>query len=292
MGTREELIAAIESINADTENIRKMPDDVQDKFEEVISAIRWGGGLIGLPFGGIFGAAAGLAAANEIADALWERRDKIHEVLSQVTEKLGEIAEGILAPVTFVDKAVVWRDISAKAAEAYNFQTLTSLRSDWSGIAADRYFDAASRQEKALNAVPALATSVAKSLENLASGILAFYSTLATDLSKLITNVSTSLAAIVGKGPAAVTEADEIVRLVGLIKDAAVDAAASILKLAQEEMIVGNELGSAVGSNIGLGYQWPPAVAPGAAYDDASVADGSNEWSINTDIRLSERTPR
>lgn len=292
MDTREQLIAAIESINAETETVRTMPDDVQEKFEEVISAIRWGGGLGGLSFGGVFGAAAGLAAANEIADALWERRDKIHEVLSQVTEKLGEIAEGIFAPVTFIDKAAVWRDISAKAAEAYNFQSGTSLRSDWSGIAADRYFDAASRQEKALNAVPALATSIASTLETLAGNILKFYSTVAESLATFITNVTTSLAAIVGKGPLAVFEADEIVRLVNSVKDLVIDVVFKLGQLGQEELIAGNQLGSAVGSNIGLGYQWPPAVAPGAAYDDASVADGSNEWSVNTDIRLSERTPR
>jgi hypothetical protein len=129
-------------------------------------------------------------------------------------------------------------------------------------------------------------------MENAASSILGFYSDIATQLSNLITEVSVSLGAMLGKGPAAVFEADEIIRLVNKCKDFVVGVVLDIAELAQDQMIAGNELGSAVGSNIGLGYQWPPAVAPGAAYDDASVLDGSNEWSINTDIRLSERTPR
>ncbi|MFR9752656.1 WXG100 family type VII secretion target [Nocardia sp. 004] len=289
VGTESSLRAKIDEIESNISEINDLPQRVQAGFGELVKVVRIVGhtGSILNPFG--------YFVTEEIVDKIWENRDKIHEAMGKIIEKLGEFLKGIAVPITFINYADEWRNIQGAFDDAHNEYGYTSLRSDWQGIAADRYRDMREIHDSAYTAMSAMCAQVSENLESIAVSTLELYSDIAANTFELVSNTQQSLADIASQGPLAVLETDELVTIVLGLQKFILDNVSDVMKTAQKLMIAGNRIAQATSVQDGIpNNRWPSAVTgrvvtngvvenPGEVYDDGTVTDGNNKWSVKTD---------
>lgn len=281
MATREDLETEASKINQEKTELDKLPNHVDDKVGDLMAAVRVGGIVGGIGSLGV------ITVINEtvVIDYLEDNRDDINRSINKAIEQVQLLQSGnISTPVNLVDCAVNWRTIAGSVTEALNYQTKTSLRSEWVGIAADRYFDVSLRQEKALQAIPTMCEKIAVSLEAVAVKMLDLYKKLLELIVKLTGEVATSIGKLVEKGPLAIKEIGEIAKLASSVANAIVSVIGEVKSYALSEMIEANRIAAVTNTQYGLpGNKWPSSVLDGLTYDDATVLDGTNTWSVNTD---------
>ncbi|BDU03788.1 hypothetical protein [Nocardia cyriacigeorgica] len=288
--TLPDLNANIDAIQNNKIEIDGLPQKANDSYGELVKWIRIGGhissGLNPFAHWGV----------EELVDEMWENRDKVTESLKRIIDKLAELIKGIGVPITFINFADDWRNIAGEFTHAGNAFGATSLKSDWQGIAADRYRDMRDIQEKAFTAMPKLCEQVALSLEQVAVDTLDLYIAIAKNTLDLVHNTKQALADIAEKGPLAILEAGNLVEVVQGLETFIFDNVTKVAETAQKQMIEGNRIAQATSVQDGIpNNKWPPAVTnrvvdngvvvnPGEEYSDGTVTDGNNKWSVKTDV--------
>ncbi|WP_328406251.1 hypothetical protein [Nocardia sp. NBC_00403] len=278
--TRTDLGTNIESIKTKAAELGKKPDSVNDAFGDIVKSVRISGW-------GFFGIAGGLSA-EAVVDRLWDERDEVQKHIKDAGTKLEELIKGIAIPVTFIDYANTWRDIGSAITNAGTQIGETSLKAHWSGIAAESYDNSRTRQERPCTptALPASCETIAAALEDVAVKTLELYREIVEAILSLISSIGEIVAAA-ETGPAAVFQTAAIVSAIGNAYNAIALAIGSIASSAQNSIINGNKIAQASSDIDGLpDNKWPPmAVNDSAKFDDATVTDGTNKWSVNTDRR-------
>lgn len=288
--TVPDLNTNIDAIQRDKTEIDGLPKKTDDAYAELVKWIRIGGhissGLNPFAHWGV----------EELVDEMWENRDKVTDSLKKIIDKLAELIEGIAVPITFINYANDWRNIAGEFIHAGNAFGSTSLKSDWQGVAADRYRDMREVQEKAFEAMPKLCEQVALSLEQVAVDTLDLYIAIAKNTLDLVQNTRQALADIAEKGPLAILEAGNLVEVVQGLETFIFDNVAKVAETAQKQMIEGNRIAQATSVQDGIpNNKWPQAVThrkvengvvvdPGEEYNDGTVTDGNNKWSVKTDV--------
>ncbi|MBF6425058.1 hypothetical protein IU440_10230 [Nocardia cyriacigeorgica] len=276
--TRDDLLTKISEIDTNHTEIEKLPKKVQDSFGNLVAAVRVAGHTASgaSPFGHL--------GVEEVVDHIWQNRDKYHRAVEDILAKLGELVSGLAVPVTFVDYANEWRNIGGEIIHAGNKVNQTSLRGEWDGIAATRYWDARILQEKAVQSMPKLCEQVALSLESVAVATLDLYISIAKSTADLVSSTLSSISTIASKGPLGVTETDELVKIALAAQTFIINTISSVATTAQKNMIEGNRIAQATSVQDGIpNNKWPQAVTGEARYDDGTVTDGTNKWSVRSD---------
>ncbi|MGW5922665.1 hypothetical protein ACWFPY_27075 [Nocardia fluminea] len=285
--TRTDLNANAETIKTKMAELEKKPGDVNDAFGDIVLAVRltgWvGGGVLG-PVGNL----AGGLAAEDVIDRLWEERDKVLDCISKAVAKLKELIAGIFVPVTFIDYANSWRDVASAVTNAGTQIDETKLNANWSGIAAESYENSRQRQAKPCSqlAIPASCETIALALEDVAVKTLELYREIVESILSFISSIAEIVAAA-ATGPVAAAQTADIVASIGNMYNAIALAIGSIASSAQESIISGNQIAQASSDIDGLPEnKWPSMVVDGTEkFDDATVTDGTNKWSVNSDRR-------
>ncbi|MGQ4599250.1 hypothetical protein [Nocardia sp. R6R-6] len=277
---RIDLKASIEDIKTKAKELEGHPDKVNDAFGDIVKAVRISGW-------GFFGIGGGLGA-EEIVDRLWEERDKVQRSIKDAGTKLTELIKGIAIPITFIDYANTWRDIGSAVTNAGTQISETSLKAHWSGIAAESYENCRARQERPCTqqAIPASCETIAAALEDVAVKTLELYREIVEAILSFLTSLG-ELYGIVASGPLAAAQTGEIAASIGNAYNAIALAVGSIASSAQNSIINGNRIAQSSSDIDGLpDNKWPPMnVNESAGFDDATVTDGTNRWSVNTDRR-------
>ena len=276
--TRTELNTHIETIKTQAEELKGQPDRANDAFGTIVLAVRvTGWGFFGLAGGG---------AAEAVVDRLWDERDKVLKYVADADAELTELLNGIMVPVTFIDYANAWRDVASAVTNAGTQIEETKLNAHWSGIAAEAYENSRIRQAKPCGqlALPASCETMASSLEDVAVKTLELYREIAEAILSLISSIGEIVAAA-ATGPVAAAQTGDIVAAIGNAYNAIALAMGSIASSAQNSVVNGNKMKQAGADIDGLPNDtWPPmAVDENSKFDDASVLDGTNKWSVNTD---------
>lgn len=285
--TRTDLNANAETIKAKAAELEKKPNEVNDAFGDIVRSVRiagWGGGSVFGPVGTVLGG----MKAEDIIDRLWEERDKVLDYIKKAIEKLTELIKGILVPVTFIDYANSWRDVASAITNAGTQIDETKLTAHWSGIAADSYENSRLRQAKPCSqlALPASCETIASSLEDVAVKTLELYREIVEAILSFISSVAEIVAAA-STGPGAALQTADIVAAIGNAYNAIALAIGSVASSAQNSIINGNKIAQASSDIDGLPEnKWPSMVVGGnEKFDDATVTDGTNKWSVNSDRR-------
>jgi hypothetical protein len=287
--TQPDMQSKIDAIIADKIEIDKLPQGVNDGFGDLVKWVRICGhtGSLLNPFSHW--------GVEELVDQLWDNRDKVLESLKKIIDKLVEFIKGIGVPITFIGYADTWRNIGGAYVNAGNEYNKTSLKSDWDGVAAGRYRDMWEMHGKAFVSMPIMCEKVAVGLENVAVQTLDLYIAVAKNTLELVQNTKQAIADMAEKGPLAILEAGNLVEVVVGLETFIFDNIAQIATTAQLQVIAGNNIAQATSVQDGIpGNKWPPAVTgrvvengvvvkPGEAYDDGTVLDGTNSWSVKTD---------
>ncbi|MFC9897981.1 hypothetical protein ACFVMC_30180 [Nocardia sp. NPDC127579] len=283
--TRSGLTKVVEDIRTKSDELKKKPGAVNDAFGRIVKGVRiagYGGGLALGPLGPVVGGGAAEAAVH----TLWQQRDRVLQIIADVDKKLGDVMKGITIPITFIDYANTWRDISSAVTEAGNQIDETKLTAQWSGIAAESYENSRLRQAKPCSqgAIPASCETIAVALEDVAVKTLELYREIVAALISMITSLA-ELAGIAASGPGVVAQTGEIVKALANLYGTIATAVGSIASSAQNSMINGNRIAQASSDIDGLpDNKWPAMVVSGTAkFDDATVTDGTNQWSVRTD---------
>lgn len=276
--TRSDLTTNIEAINTKAEELEGQPDRVNDAFGKIVLAVRvTGWGLFAL---------GGGATAEAVIDRLWDERDKVLKYIEDAGTKLAELIKGIAVPVTFIDYANAWRDVASAITNAGTQIDETKLNAHWSGIAAEAYENSRIRQAKPCGqqALPASCETIATSLEEVAVKTLDLYREIVEAILSLISSIGEIVAAA-ATGPIAAAQTGDIVAAIGNAYNAIAQAVGSVASSAQNSIINGNKIAQASSDIDGLpDNKWPPmAVDDNSKFDDATVSDGTNKWSVNTD---------
>lgn len=117
-----------------------------------------------------------------VAEAVIWCGQKVLDAGSWFLDKIGELLQGVAAPITFFGRAGDWRDqLGAPATEVAGDTAPSALRAllDWTGEAATRYKTAVSGQPTAATQIDTVAGTVATALTYSAVAGLAFYVALA-----------------------------------------------------------------------------------------------------------------
>ncbi|MEU4838508.1 hypothetical protein [Nocardia testacea] len=276
--TRTDLTTNIEQIKTKAEELKDQPDRVNDAFGNIVLAVRvTGWGFFGLVGGG---------GAEAVVDRLWDERDKVLKYIEDAGTKLAELIKGIAVPITFINYANAWRDVASAITNAGTQIDETKLNAHWSGIAAEAYENSRIRQAKPCGqqALPASCETIATSLEDVAVKTLELYREIVEAILSLISSIGEIVAAA-ATGPVAAAQTGDIVAAIGNAYNAIAQAVGSIASSAQNSIINGNKIAQASSDIDGLpDNKWPPmAVDANSVFDDATVLDGTNKWSVKTD---------
>jgi len=289
-GTKEDLQTNIDTILQDKNEIDGLPPKVESAYGELVRWIRIGGHL-----------GAGLNpfahwGVEELVDTLWDNRTAVVASLKKIIDTLTDLIEGIAMPITFIQYADTWRNIGGEFTHAGNTFLKTDLKSDWQGVAADRYRDMRDIQNRAFQSMPKLCEQVAVSLENVAVDTLELYIQIAKNTQEVVHNTKQAIADIAEKGPLALLEAGNLVDIVQGLEKFILDNVTAVIQTAQKQMIEGNRIAQATSVQDGLpDNKWPPAVTgrvvedgvvveSGEDYSDGTVTDGNNKWSVKSDV--------
>ncbi|WP_063125934.1 hypothetical protein [Nocardia fusca] len=276
--TRTDLSTHIESIKTQAEDLKGQPDRANDAFGTIVFGVRAAGwGFFGLVGGG---------TAEAVVDRLWDERDQVLKYVAEADAKLTELIRGIMVPLTFIDYANAWRDVASAVTNAGTQIDETKLNAHWSGIAAEAYENSRIRQAKPCGqlAIPASCEEIALSLEAVAVKTLALYQSIADAILSLISSIG-EIVAIAATGPIAAAQTGDLVAAIADAYAAILQAVGEIASTAQETIIGGNKIAQASSDIDGLpDNKWPPMAVDGnSKFDDATVLDGTNKWSVNTD---------
>ncbi|WP_028478162.1 hypothetical protein [Nocardia sp. CNY236] len=289
MDTRQDIQEQIDMIQTNKESIDQLPDKVQSGFEDLVLVVR----IMGHTATGFN--PLGHFAVEKIVEHLCENRDEIISAVEDVKTKLSEFLKGALVPITFIYYADRWRSIEGTFMQARTAWGATDLKSDWQGIAADRYRDMRDLQGRAFHAMRQLSGAVAPDLEAVALEALEFYKDLAEHSTKFAENVAESVTVLATKGPFAALEAKEIMEMAMGLAKFITDTLGDLAEMAHNLIIYGNRIARQTAVQDGIpDNKWPSAVTgrveengtvvlPGEEYSDGSVLDDNNKWSVKSD---------
>ncbi|MBF9318052.1 hypothetical protein [Mycobacteroides chelonae] len=264
----QEYQATLDDFNSKIQDCDGLKDRVQEACGKVVLLLR------------IFGGGAGLITAEEV----WERRDQIHRKLEELMSKLGELSRGAAAPLTFIDLADGWKTgVQQHVKNASDTaDQKTKLAGYWRGVAADKYGSVRDTQNKSLAAVYEMDTQVAKTLNELADSGWEFYKSVVKSLTDFLAKVATAI----GKIAAVVTAPwglSDTIDLVGKVVTTLVDLALATATNLRTQYKAKLDLQSLPAAQRGFSNgKWPEAST--GDYSDATVTDGTNEWSVAPDV--------
>lgn len=227
----------------------------------------------------ILGPAAGYITAKEV----WEKRDQIFRDLERLLTKLAEIQEGQAAPLTFLKHAQSWKTgvLGSLKSATDSAELSTKLDGYWQGVAADRYGVARAGQNGAIGAAYQMSESIAHTLEELADSGWEYYKSIV----KCIGDFLAKAAGAIGKILAVITAPwglSDMIDLVAAVIKALVDVTTATASQLRDQYKAKLDLESLPVVTKGLpNGVWPRAVTD--TYDDATVADGTNAWSVPSD---------
>ncbi|MFC8526295.1 hypothetical protein [Nocardia sp. NPDC057227] len=292
MDDKTALMSEIDAMRTLAKEIELLPDGTASEVDKLIEYLRIGQLIGTVPSLGI-----GLFV-NEYAISVVEnnRRD-IEDSIDAVLTKVRELQVGEKVPVTFIDRAAGWRNLAAAVTNARDFAGGTDLRSEWGGIAAERYFFVGLRQAEAFKAVPAIAEKVAANLEAVAKGILDSYKKIVTALLEIKNEILGVMSGLSTKGPVAIFQLDQLVKTLGALQTRIFTIVGECATISQNNMIAGNQIALAPHTEAGFpGDRWPPASIAATGidergqkydyeleFDDASALDGdASDWKVKT----------
>jgi hypothetical protein len=277
VATEEAIDKAIESFRGAYEEVRRLPDQTRETFDQVITALHAAsvaGAVAPASRLGVLGITGSLIDIEG-------KRDQILAGLDKLLGTLKQTVEGIAAPYTFIRYAAEWQQVGGKVREARNTTfDQGDLTGYWEGTAAERYSAARGKQDTALAAADDLCTKVHDGLLTLSESGRQFYADTGTaviaflsNFGAALTKISTIIGAPFGVSDAIDLIADHIVTVSDLVFD--------VTNLVADQLIVYNELVDAANEPNGLpGNKWPKATAN--AYSDASATDGTpSSWQVS-----------
>jgi hypothetical protein len=218
----------------------------------------------------------------EVRDAIVWVAQKITDLATQFLQRVKELMEGAAAPVAFFQLGLGWQDVrgAASGIAGQLKPEMMPAATSWSGSAAAAYTRAIRPQGDATARIVTVSDKAALSLNSCAVAGIAFYVALGIILVKFIAAMVAAIAAF-GSGvfsPAgAALVVEEAAVNTGLII-AAVSALTALLTAQAGAMVALH--GEAVDNSTFPGGHWPSPIS-GGRYDDASVASGHANWSLN-----------
>jgi hypothetical protein len=190
---------------------------------------------------------------------LWEEINAIVEAAIFVVKKLGELAQGVTAPLWFFKTASEWFDVRGQANGIATCVHPAQLYVGpaWHGMGADVYKNQIALQTIAVNRVSSISDKVGGVLNEAAGWGLAFYSALALTLGKFAVKLGAALLAcesLVGV-PAAIALAATQASLTALQVTQAVGALAVFVQT--QEKAWSSLHGEAMDNNGFPDGRWP-----------------------------------
>lgn len=225
-------------------------------------------------------AANGSGVPAPVGGAMLSAADTIAGIADQILTTVGELLEGIAAPLTMAGYAWRWTDVRGAASDVQGILRVDQLpvRGHWKGPAADRYAGATAAQSGAAARIAAMALTTTVALLACAGAGMLFYVVLGAILVRLVASLVAAVAAF----------ASEVFSWAGLllvVEEAGVTAAvvtgavsALTAVLAAQVTTMTGLHGELVDHSQFPAGRWPRAVA--ATYSDATVTDGDAKWSV------------
>ncbi|MEV4126704.1 hypothetical protein [Nocardia sp. NPDC049707] len=292
LDSRTDLNNQIDAMRIVAKDLELLPSGYKNDVDKLINLLRTG--EIGLT---VTSLGLGMLASEYVIDKIEDHRDSIEQTITSVLNKLTEFQNGVKTPITFIDTANNWRDIQGKIKDAGNQAKTTNLRSEWEGVASERYFIVYGLQNEAFTSMAALCEKIAIQLETLAKAVLDLYKKLVTALLEFKNEIANTMSGIWMKGPAAVLTLDNLVKSAGTMQTKIFNTFGECATMAQNNMIAGNNIAAEVATQSGLPFnKWPTIHIEAMGtdgegkpykynldYADASVLDGDgSDWKART----------
>ena len=283
--TREKLREQTATIIGNHSEIAGLPEKVDEWHSVVIIALRTAG------------LTSGVYSIEKTVKTFEENRDNINTALKGVSNKLRKLEKGIDVPVTFVDYADEWRNVSGDIVEAKNKFDKTTMWNEWQGDASARYRQMREGQTPALTSLPKVCETIAVSLETVATDSLTLYTDISSktrDLISAVTNLTNrSVASFFDFPWGPLSASADLVEAVQASETFVVNLTNSLATNSQSNMIEGNRIFQSVAAVDGMPQgKWPAGVDASYgsgiegirnAIGDASVTDGDkSDWNIRT----------
>lgn len=288
LDAREDLDRQIDAMRLMAKDLELLPSGYEDDVTKLINLLRTGEITLTVSTLGL-----GMLASEYVIGKIEDHERAIEQTITSVLNKLNEFQTGAKTPITFIDKADNWRNIRNKITEAGNAAKTTNLRSEWEGVASERYFIVYGLQNEAFASMSGLCEKIAAQLETVAKAVLDLYKKLVTALLEFKNEIAGKMAGIWMKGPAAVFVLDDLVKSVGTMQTKIFNIFGECATMAQNNMIAGNNIAAEVATQSGLPFNQWPSIHLGAVgtdsdgkpykydldYADASVLDGDgSDW--------------
>lgn len=219
---------------------------------------------------------------RDVQDAIvWTAR-KITELATAVMQKIKELLVGAAAPIAFFNSAHGWQDVRGVASGVAGQLKPTAMpaAASWTGSAAAAYTKVISPQGDAANKIGSISDKTAVALTTCAVAGLTFYVALGVILVKF---TAAMIAAIAAFGTGVFSPAGAAL----IIEEAAVNTGMIVAAVSTLTAVLGAQAagmvtlhGEAVDNGAFPGGHWPNPIAAGR-YDDATVANGHANWSLN-----------
>ncbi|WP_067474176.1 hypothetical protein [Nocardia amamiensis] len=216
----DEINAVLTQFSENVDEIRNSPQDVEEAFRE---AAKWaataeGASLFGV-LGGVAGYAYGSLTEDDFTGSMQENKEEIKRKIQELLEKLQSAVDGLKAPVAFVQVSEEWLNLQTEVNQARNWVfTQTDLRTTWSGQSADAHFAAQQLQVAATDTASGICDTVSKALRDVADLAWEFYSTLVSDITGFLVDLTAALAKIATGVGAPWGVSDAIDALASIIK--------------------------------------------------------------------------
>ncbi|MBH0781887.1 hypothetical protein [Nocardia bovistercoris] len=288
LDAREDLDRQIDAMRVIAKDLELLPSGYENDVTKLINLLRTGEITLTVSTLGL-----GMLASEYVIDKIEDHERAIEQTITSVFNKLNEFQTGVKTPITFIDKADDWRKIRNKITDAGSVAKTTNLRSEWEGVASERYFIVYGLQNEAFVSIAGLCEKIAVQLETLAKAILDLYKKLVTALLEFKNEIAGKMAGIWIKGPAAVLVLDDLVKSVGTMQTKIFNTFGECATMAQNNMIAGNTIAAEVATQSGLPFnKWPSIHVEATGVDsegkphkydldyaDASVLDGDgSDW--------------
>ncbi|WJR35004.1 hypothetical protein P3F83_06370 [Mycobacteroides immunogenum] len=221
------------------------------------------------------------------AEWLDTKESEVTEHIEDLLKKLDEVMKGADAPNTFIDYSYAWKNqVQNHVKDASDTVSQdTTFGGYWTGSAAGKYGEARNLQVSALGANYEMNNQVSQKLMDLADSGWNFYKDLIQALSGFLTKVTGAIGKIAAVITAPWGVSDTIDCLTGVI-DLVTQIETSKESALREQYKAKLELDSMPSITRGMpGGHWP--VATTDRYNDASVTDGTNDWSVESDVNKS-----
>lgn len=212
---------------------------------------------------------------------------EITQHIEDLLKKLDEVLKGADAPNTFIDYSHAWKsEVQNHVKDASDTVSQeTTFGGYWTGSGAGKYGDARALQVTALGAAYEMNNQVSQKLMDLADSGWNFYKDLIQAVSGFISKVTGAIGKIAAVITAPWGVSDTIDCLTGVI-DLVTQLETSQETALREQYKAKLELDSMPSITRGLpGGHWP--IATTDRYNDASVVDGTNDWSVESDVNKS-----